>query len=225
MKPTVLSRASFAVLVCALTMGASSAANLLVNGGFESEPNYSGSAGFVLLTGSQIPGWTIEPGYGVTVHNNSIYPTISGTYSVNMDGEGSGGNNANFYQDFATAAGQQYQLSYDWATWTPTGGVQLEVTVTDTVTSAVLYTASFTTVAGTHHQAAAITGTGNVLRLRVRENPQSGVNDNAFIVDNFAVDTPSAPVPALDAKLLAALAATILAAGLVTTRRRRGARR
>ena len=48
-------------------------ANILVNGDFESQPNWSaantGDPGFSLMTGTQMPGWVIEPGHAVTVHN------------------------------------------------------------------------------------------------------------------------------------------------------------
>src|ERR1043165_2080900 len=88
---------------------------ILVNGGFESEPNFgagfSGDAGYTGFTGSQIPGWTIEAGHGATIHNTVLYPTISGKYSLNTDGEGFGGQNANLYQDFASTLGLLYQFN------------------------------------------------------------------------------------------------------------------
>jgi hypothetical protein len=217
------------VLTCTTSM----AANLIVNGDFENEPNYSGSIGYSVFTGSQMPGWTIEPGSAVTVHNNTIYPFISGTYSVNTDGEGQNGNNANFYQDFASVNGQQYQLDYDWLLWTLTQTPHLDVSVTDTVTSTVLYSGNFAPVSGLHHVTAQFTGTGNPLRLRVRENPQSGTNDNTFIVDNFVVDlaapvvqAPAAiPTPALDPAMLALLSVGLLVAGVIAVRRRTRTRR
>ena len=80
-----------------------------MNGGFENEPNFgngvSGDGGYSALTGSQIPGWTIEPGHAATVHNTAFYPFISGNFSINMDGEGFNGQNANLYQDFASSLG------------------------------------------------------------------------------------------------------------------------
>jgi len=214
-----------------LTCATSMAANLIVNGDFENEPNYSGSIGYSVFTGSQMPGWTIEPGSAVTVHNNTIYPFISGTYSVNTDGEGQNGNNANFYQDFASVNGQQYQLDYDWLLWTLTQTPHLDVSVTDTVTSAVLYSGNFAPASGLHHVAALFTGTGNPLRLRVRENPQSGVNDNTFIVDNFVVDfagtvqAAAIATPALDPTMLALMSLGLLAAGLMAVRRRNRTKR
>lgn len=177
------------VAILALCCAPAVAQNLIVNGDFENEPNYSGSIGYSVFTGSQMPGWTIEPGTAVTVHNNTIYPYISGTYSVNTDGEGQNGNNANFYQNFASVAGQPYRLDYDWLLWLPlpTQPANLDVSITDTVTSAVLYSGNFAPASGLHHVTAQFTGTGNPLRLRVRQNPQSGTNDNTFIVDNFVV--------------------------------------
>ncbi len=166
-------------------------ANLLVNGDFENQPAWgagiSGDAGYTLLTGTQIPGWTIEAGHGATVHSTVLYPTITGNYSVNMDGEGYNGRNADLYQDFASAGGQAYQLDYDWLTWNTNTQPNLDVTVIDTVTSAVLYSGNFAWAAGLHHEVGTFTGTGNALRLRVRELPESGVNDNSYMVDNFNV--------------------------------------
>jgi hypothetical protein len=191
-------------------------ANLLVNGDFENQPAWgagiSGDAGYTLLTGTQIPGWVIEAGHGATVHNTVLYPTISGSYSVNMDGEGFNGRNADLYQDFASASGQAYQLDYDWLTWNNNTQPNLDVSVIDSVTLAVLYSANFTWAAGLHHQTASFIGTGNSLRLRVRELPESGVNDNSYMVDNFNVSA----VP--EAASWALLAAGL---GLLQLRRRR----
>jgi hypothetical protein len=184
-----------ALAVLALALGAVLApaahANLLVNGDFENEPNWgaglSGDAGFTLLSGTQIPGWIIEAGHGATVHNTVLYPTISGNYSVNMDGEGYNGRNANLYQDFASASGQAYQLQFDWSTWNNNTQPNLDVSVVDTVTLAVLYSANFAWVGGLHHEVASFSGTGSPLRLRVQELPESGGNDNSYMVDNFDV--------------------------------------
>ena len=203
------------VVATTLLFGAWSArANVLVNGGFDSEPNYGSGVvnggGFSALTGSQIPGWTIEPGHAVTIHDTSTYPFITGPFSVNTDGEGFGGHNANFYQDFASVAGQQYQLQFDWQGWISTGA-NLDVSITDTVTSAVVYHGNFTWASGTHHVSSVFAGTGNPLRLRVQESPESGANDNGFIVDNFAVDptatttATAAPIPTISQSMLVLL--------------------
>jgi len=125
------------VVVTSLLFGALSAhANVLVNGGFDSEPNYGSGVqngvGFSALMGSQIPGWTIEAGHAVTIHDTSTYPFITGPFSVNMDGEGFNGHNANLYQDFASVAAQQYQLQFDWQGWISTAA-HLDVSITDTV--------------------------------------------------------------------------------------------
>ena len=204
-------------------------ANLLVNGGFDSEPNYGSGVvngvGFSALTGSQIPGWTVEPGHAVTIHDTSTYPFISGPFSVNTDGEGFGGHNANVYQDFASSAGQQYQLQFDWSGWISTTA-NLDVSITDTVTSAVLYHGNFTWATGTHHVSSVVVGTGNPLRLRVQESPESGTNDNGFIVDNFVVDplattATAANIPTLSLSMLGLLAA-LLAVFAFKARRHRG---
>lgn len=207
-------------------------ANLLVNGDFESEPNWGasngtscgsgGDPGCSALIGAQLPGWTIEPGHAVTVHIVGTYPTISGTYSINTDGEGFNGHNANFYQDFSSSTGQQYNLQYDWETWFNNTTPNLDVTVTDTVTSSVLYHGNFAWTAGLHHVSASFSGTGNPLRLRIQEIPETGVNDNAYIVDNFVVlasgAAASSAVPTLDPALLALLACLLLAVGVAAAR-------
>lgn len=207
-------------------------ANVLINGDFENEPNWGasngtgcgsgGDSGCSALTGSQLPGWTIEPGHAVTVHIVGSYPTISGTYSINADGEGFNGHNADFYQDFASSNGQQYNLQYDWETWFSNTAPNLDVTVTDTVTSNVLYHDNFAWTAGSHHVNVSFSGTGNPLRLRIQESPETGANDNAYIVDNFVVVASGAPiatpVPTLDPGLMALLACLVLAVGVVTVR-------
>ena len=201
-------------------------ANLLVNGGFDSEPNYGlgvvGGVGFSALTGSQIPGWTIEPGHAVTIHDTSTYPFISGPFSVNTDGEGFGGHNANLYQDLASVAGQQYQIQFDWLGWSSTSA-RLDVSITDMVTLQVLYQGNFAWAVGLHHVSSAFTGTGNTLRLRVQESPESGTNDNGFIVDNFAIDTSAttgAGIPTLSPPALGLLGALLAVLALVARRRR-----
>ena len=224
--------AGLALFGAALLAPPLASANLLVNGDLENEPNYGasngtgcgsgGDPGCSVLTGSQLPGWTIEPGHGITVHIVGTYPTISGTYSINTDGEGLNAHNANFYQDFASSNGQQYNLQYDWATWFNNTAPNLDVSVTDTVTSNVLYHDNFVWSAGSHHVNVSFPGTGNPLRLRIQESPESGVNDNSYIVDNFVVvaagPSTAAPVPTLNQGLLALLACLLLVAGAVTVR-------
>ena len=193
---------SLAALLGLSLAPASAHANLLVNGDFENEPNWGasngtacgigGDADCTALSGSQLPGWTIEAGHLVTIHKQGVYPTISGQYSVNPDGEGYGGVNADFYQDVASTSGQTYSLSFDWAGWHFPATAHLDVTLTDTATQAVLYHGNFTSSGGTHHESAAFAGTGNTIRLRIKENPASGYNDNTFIVDNFDIASPNA---------------------------------
>jgi len=217
------------VVVSTLLFAWSAHANVLVNGGFDSEPSYGSGVvngvGFSALTGSQIPGWTIEPGHAVTIHDTSTYPFISGPYSVNTDGEGFNSHNANLYQDFASVAGQQYRLQFDWVGWISTPA-NLDVTIVDTVTSQVLYHGNLSWAVGSHHVSTVFTGTGNTLRLRIQENPESGTNDNGFVVDNFTVDpvatvAPSAtPVPTLSEWMLGLLVALLAVSALVARRRR-----
>jgi PKD repeat protein len=178
--------------------------NLLVNGDFENEPNWGGGVYYfpgsvTALVSNEIPGWTIEPNHAVTIHlTGGIDPTISGEFSVNPDGEGYDGNNGNFYQDFANNANASYTLSFNWQSWgyslaTPTTSKQ-EVSVEDTVTGAILFDGLYAYDGTGPHPVHAVTanfpGTGNPLRLRIQESPQSGYNDNTFIMDNFSVTGP-----------------------------------
>ena len=177
-------------------------AELLTNGDFENMPNFgsgvAGDSGFSALTGTQIPGWTIEAGHAATVHNTNLYPTISGTYSVNMDGEGYNGGNANLYQDFLVGSGNAGTLTFDWSTWNLSNAANLDVTITDLTTNSVLIHGNYSADAnGVHHESFGFVGTGNTLRLRVKESPESGYNDNIFMVDNFSVNAVPEPASML----------------------------
>lgn len=191
---------------------------LLANGGFEQEPNFgvNGDGSYTLLTGSQLPGWTITPGHGVTIHNHG-YPYISGTYSVNMDGEGANGANADFYQVFPTVAGQAYALSYDYKYWqnsSLTLFVQLTDTVADPAGATPIYAgATLVNNPDTLTATASFIGTGNPIELHVFETA-TGYNDNGIITDNFSV----VAVPEAG---MAGLAAPAMAAGLLRRRARR----
>jgi formylglycine-generating enzyme required for sulfatase activity len=190
--------------------------NILVNGNFENEPNFGNgvvnSPYVSALTGSQIPGWTIATSHAATIHSccSPLAFTISGQYSLNTDGEGYDGNNALVYQDFSSAAGQVYNLSFDWVSWDPYSydfahlpATELEVSVTNTGTSAKLFDQLYAYNASAQqqvqHVATSFTGTGGTLRLQIQETPQSGVNDNLFVVDNFCISLSTnccVPAPA-----------------------------
>lgn len=217
-----------AVLTTVLFIGPPLArGSLIANGGFESQPNFgsgvSGDPGYSALTGSQVPGWTIEAGHAATVHNTVLYPTISGNYSINTDGEGYNGHNANLYQDFATVGGASYQLTFDWMTWVEGTSPSLSVTVTDTVSSSVLYNGLFAPGASlvVHHEATSFVGTGNPLRLRIQESPESGFNDNRGIVDNFSVVQTEAVAVPEPSSLLMCGTAGLLSLGALARRSRR----
>lgn len=176
-------------------------AELLTNGDFENMPNFgSGTlngSGYSAFTGTQIPGWTVEAGHAATVHNTSL-PTISGNYSVNMDGEGYNGGNANLYQDFLVGTGNAGTLTFDWSTWNLSNAANLDVTITDLTTNSVLTHGNYSADSnGVHHESFNFVGTGNTLRLRVKESPESGFNDNIFMVDNFSVNAVPEPASML----------------------------
>jgi hypothetical protein len=195
------------------------AVEILTNGGFENEPNYgiNGDGGFTLLTGSQLPGWTIVAGHGVTIHNTTLYPTISGNYSVNTDGEGFNGHNADFYQDFSTTSGTSYTFGFDWQGWMNNApATQLHVSIVDLTTSTSLYNGLFSYSAVLNHESQVLLGTGDVFRLEIQETPESGFNDNQFIVDNFSITTTAAGVPEQGSSwLLLAMSFLFLVAGVI----------
>lgn len=200
------------VIASAAILGAASvasAAELLINGGFEVMPNwgmgFSGDTGYTGLTGAQLPGWTIEPGHGVTIHNTAWYPYISGNYSVNMDGEGYNGKNADLYQDFATVNGQAYEFSFQWKGWYNDSRPNLDVSLTDLTGNNQFYNYNTAYGAALVTVTYNFTGNGNSVRLRVKESPESGYNDNAFIVDNFSVKTVPEPATWLGLGLGAAI--------------------
>jgi hypothetical protein len=208
--------------------------NLLVNGNFESEPNWGSSAIYydgsaTALTGSQIPGWTIAPGHAATVHvSPGAYPVIDGQYSVNTDGEGYNGNNADLYQNFSTQSGKSYDLSFAWEGWMSywgesyygidTSATALDISVEDLTTSSFVYKKTFNGIfngtvsqgTGVNLVNASFLGDGDVYRLEIQESPQSGINDNKFIVDDFSVIAVPEPATLPSALVFAGLASLSL---------------
>jgi hypothetical protein len=196
------------------------AAPVLSNGDFENEPNFgsgvSNDPGFSALTGTQIPGWTIAAGHAATIHNTNLYPFITGNYSLNIDGEGFNGHNADLFQDFASSSGAAYELTFDWQGWMNNApSMQLHVSITDLTTDDVLYNGLFGYSATLHHEIGDFVGTGNTLRLEIQETPESGFNDNQFVVDNFSVE--AVPEPATTMLLI--VGATALSAAIRLTKR------
>lgn len=191
-RPTVrLASIAFGGILCgAVATGAG--ANLITNGDFENQPAWgagiSGDAGYTLVSGAQIPGWTIARGHAVTVHNTALYPTISGSYSINLDGEGFAGGNADLSQDFPSIPCGTYALTFDWKGWNVSSVPHMDVSVTDLVTGEEVAHVNYIADFQLHHEVVGFTGTGNSLRLRFRESPESGFNDNTFILDNIAVE-------------------------------------
>jgi hypothetical protein len=200
-----------AVLTAILLAAVAAQANLLVNGDFEDQPNFgiNGDGSYTRLEPGQLPGWTILANHSVTIHKNpGAYPTISGMYSANTDGEGNNGHNCDMYQDFATVAGQSYTLDYDWLGWSQSGST-LDIRISRVSDSnTVLDDQHNWDNLGVHHLSLDFIGDGSVYRLRVFGNPESGVNDNTFIVDNF--DVSAVPEPA-----------TLAGLGALALRRRR----
>jgi len=202
------------LIISALAVAIATQANateLVVNGGFEDQPNWgagiSGDGSYTAYIGNAIPGWTIAQGHAATIHNHG-YPWISGTYSLNTDGEGFNGHNVDIYQDFTAALGSQNTLSYDWKIWFTDAHPRLDVSLTDLVTGQVLYHGNFGQPDfNVHNESANFVGTGNALRLEIMESPESGYNDNAFIVDNLSVESVPEPCTLAGLGLVGFLAA------------------
>jgi hypothetical protein len=203
MKNRLLCLAStFAITLGIGAMQPVRAGEILVNGGFENVtggvPNY----GYILVSGNDLPGWTIAPGHYGTLHENpGPWPTITGSYSLNTDGEGTNGNNVDIYQDFSTNAGDLYNFSFNWETWNVDAPESLlSVSITDLGNDSVVYNGLFNpfSVPSQVVQTAGATfiGDGDSYKLEIQETPQSGFNDNEYIVDNFSVnDTGPSSVP------------------------------
>jgi hypothetical protein len=184
------------------------AGNILTNGDFEYEPNYASSVtGYdpyaSALVGNSIPGWTVAPNHAATIHKTGgPYLLISGEYSLNTDGEGYGGHNANLYQDFHSTAHVGYTLNFNWQSWGYNQPIdqasQLKVTLIDTVTSAAIFTGLYSYEGTAPHPVhvvnANFTGTGNPLRLRIEQSPESGRNDQMFVADNFSIVPTTRPL-------------------------------
>ncbi len=212
------------VLAAVVSCASVHAQNVLINGDFENEPLFNVSSavsspnfGYTLMTGNAIPGWTIAPNHAATIHvAPGPWPVIDGTYSLNTDGEGTFGNNVDIYQDFATTVGEKLTLGFLWEPWNLGSLADLEVKVYDPLTSAVLFDGLYPDSGPSLVAQSVIdsfVGNGDPLRLEIDENPQSGGNDNAFIVDDFSVvGTPAAGVPDSTGLGVAALGLLSLAA-------------
>ena len=112
-------------------------------------------------------------------------------YSINLDGEGFGGRNADMYQDFASIDSTAYLVAYDYQGWT-VSPTTFTVSITDITTSSILFSQTSNWISNLVHVNGTFQGTGNNLRLRISQQ-NTGFNDNAFIVDNFSVSAVPEP--------------------------------
>jgi hypothetical protein len=172
--------------------------SVIQNGDFENQPNFGNGiinvGGASAFTGTQIPGWIIENGHAVTIHQTPNHSYISGNYSLNLDGEGYNGMNGNLYQDFASTASTNYTIEYDYKGWL-SNVATLTVSVTDVLTSSVVFTRTSPWTSSLVHEIGTFQGTGNTLRLRISQTT-TGTNDNSLIFDNLTVTgAPAVPEP------------------------------
>lgn len=172
--------------------------SVIQNGDFENQPNFGNGiinvGGASAFTGTQIPGWIIENGHAVTIHQTPNHSYISGNYSLNLDGEGYNGMNGNLYQDFASTASTNYTIEYDYKGWL-SNVATLTVSVTDVLTSSVVFARTSPWTSSLVHETGTFQGTGNTLRLRISQTT-TGTNDNSLIFDNLTVTgAPAVPEP------------------------------
>jgi len=129
---------------------------------------------------------------------------------LNTDGEGTYGNNVLIYQDFASTAGATYNLAFKWATWNITEQTRRlgsqALWTRRTMLSCLMELSGYDHTVCRPNVNNTFTGTGDTLRLQIDENPQSGYNDNEFIVDDFSVT----PVPEPATLALGGLASLFL---------------
>ena len=95
-----------------LTASASAADNLLVNGSFEVGPSFAET--FINLPGgtTSITGWTVG-GFRIDYCKATCWTAADGSFSIDLDGSGTGPLAGAISQSFATNAGQQYRVSFE----------------------------------------------------------------------------------------------------------------
>jgi hypothetical protein len=115
--------ATISAIAIASAAGAASAAELLVNGGFEdigagAVPESWGGLTYypdgthVAPTGIKLPGWTVQSGSVDLAWTTSAWgPAASGTFSMDLDGWNPG----TITQSFDDVAGQTYTVSFDYS--------------------------------------------------------------------------------------------------------------
>ena len=116
-----------AVASLVATASATAATNLVVNGDFESAPASNG--GFIqYFGGNAFPGWTVT-GNDVLVIDESysesglIFNAQGGSQNaIDLTGAGNTGPTDGIVQTIATAASQQYRLTFYVGNASPTGG-------------------------------------------------------------------------------------------------------
>jgi hypothetical protein len=173
-------------------------ANLLVNGDFEWVPGYTGD-------------WTII-GYGENVGHGSFVPSSSGAWEIVFNHVESAPTGA-LWQTFATVAGQDYVLSFDFGKFAfgpGTAALQLEVVSGGTVVLDQLVSDSTggNTVALWKSYQFAFTATDASTTLRFTDRSSGTVGFDACLDNVVVVPAPGA-------------AALLAAGGLFAGRRRR----
>jgi hypothetical protein len=119
-------------ILCTTWTSVSSAANLVVNGGFET-PVLAGGVSQLFTPGQAIGAWTVignagtnvtitQNAYSESFNNVSQFNAEEGLNSLDITGASNQGSSAGVEQLVATIAGQQYQLSLWVGRVTPTGG-------------------------------------------------------------------------------------------------------
>jgi hypothetical protein len=193
------------------------AANLIVNGSFES-PGFAGSYAPFIATSTALTGWTI-PGPGTTIihhspdvgiANNSTYNFAqSGDYYLDLSGTGS---QSPIYQDFSTVPSATYNLSFYIGASNanpPASTIRFDLSGSTALLGAALTPSAPSTNINWTLQSFNFVADSTITRLSF--SGLSGIDDNASFVDSVSVTAIPEPASLL----------TLCLSSLALLRRRR----
>ena len=173
-----------------LAVGATSASaigvNLITNGSFETGA-HSASSVQVLFSGSTaIDGWSVTSG-SVDWIQSALWPAQSGTYSLDMNGNGPG----EIAQSFATVSGTTYLVQFYLAANTNPANSTVTLSANATGGIPVSYTVNVVSPIAWALQSYTFTATGAATTLTFAGDPNSGASGPAL--DNVSVSAVGIP--------------------------------
>lgn len=184
MRKTSLFAVAAAVAIAAAASSANAAVNLVTNGSFE-DPTSTGN--FSTLSGSQLPGWTIDTG-NVDVVVQPPYVAFDGTQSLDL--VGTGVSTGSISQQIATGTGL-YRLTFAYTNNTDSSGPFSATYSIGGVTGTV--TASGGTAANPNWQTFSVDFVANGATTLTFADT-SGVSNQGIFLD--AVSVTAVPEPA-----------------------------